>query len=171
MIKRASIVVLVLLFAVICHQARAQDTVVYTAESAPYVDPLEVPKKIQEECTLPEAVPNWIVQFADKAKGITVVKDNAAVEAGEGRILIVEIRSGISSGNAWTGHLKQLAVQGRLLQDGEEIGNFVGIRSSRGGFGAGFKGSCNILNRCAKALGRDIVGWLSNPGKDARIGE
>jgi len=29
-----------------------------------------------------------------------------------------------------------------------------------GGFGAGFKGSCSVLNRCTKTLGKDFADWL-----------
>ena len=171
MFKRASIVVVALLFIFICHPASAQDTVVYMTETVPYADEGSVPENIQTECTLPQALADWIVMSAEQTKGISVVKDNAAVEAGEGRILIVEIDAGESAYSAWTGHRKTLGVQGRLLQDGEEIGNFNGYRSSKGGMFGGFKGTCNILNRCAKVLGEDIVKWLKNPGKDSKIGQ
>jgi len=171
MCKRASIVVVAFLFIFTCHPAGAQDTVVYITDTVPYADSGGIPENIKTECTLSEALADWIVTSADKTKGISVVKDNAAVEAGEGRILIVEISAGESKYSGWTGHRKSLGVQGRLLQDGEEIGNFEGYRSSKGGAFGGFKGSCTVLNRCAKVLGEDIVKWLKNPGKDSKIGQ
>jgi hypothetical protein len=40
-----------------------------------------------------------------------------------------------------------------------------------GGFGAGFKGSCTVLYRCQHAIAEDILEWLKNPTKDARLGD
>ena len=38
-------------------------------------------------------------------------------------------------------------------------------RNSGGGFGGGYKGSCSVLGRCTKALGKDIAGWLRDRGE------
>ncbi|MEJ2404442.1 MAG: hypothetical protein P8171_09165 [Candidatus Thiodiazotropha sp.] len=44
-----------------------------------------------------------------------------------------------------------------LFENGKKIGSF--------------KGTCSILGRCVKALGKDISEWLINPTMNARLGE
>jgi len=36
---------------------------------------------------------------------------------------------------------------------------------------AGFKGTCSIMGRCVKALGRDVAEWLQSPSKGAVLGD
>ncbi len=40
-----------------------------------------------------------------------------------------------------------------------------------GGLFAGFKGSCSVLGRTVKAIGKDIAEWLVNPVLDADLGD
>jgi hypothetical protein len=62
-------------------------------------------------------------------------------------------------------------VRGKLYQDGKEIGAFTGRRNSMGGAFGGFKGSCSVLGRTVKALGKDIAQWLVQPAKGSQLGD
>ena len=168
--KAVSIIATLLLTIGYCQAAMAGGDTVYINQSAPYVNARTIAKAILDECDLPLQQSELIAQLANE-KGITVVRDNEAVKAGKGRILQVEITSAMSGGNAFIGHRKQVSVQGRLFENGTEIGDFIGIRSSMGGAFGGFKGSCSVLGRCVKTLAEDISAWLQNPAKDSRIGE
>jgi hypothetical protein len=86
-------------------------------------------------------------------------------------ILDVHIKDASSRGNAFTGHHKSTLVVGKLYQDGELIGSFTGRRDSMGGMFAGYKGSCSVLGRTVKALGKDIAEWLKAPTMDAQLGD
>jgi hypothetical protein len=150
--------------------ASAQGTTVYMTQLASYSDVRLINNAIVAECSLPKQQAELITSEAAKA-GITVVRDDEAAKAGKGRVLQVEIADAISAGNAFIGHRKSVSIKGRLFEDGKEIGDFVGIRSSMGGAFAGFKGSCAVLGRCAETLASDVVRWLKNPAKGSRIGE
>jgi hypothetical protein len=135
-----------------------------------YADPSAIAGAVLNDCKLPEQGAE-LLEVAARNAGITVVRDERAVKAGKGRTLQVEIVNVVSGGNAFIGHMKQVQVRGRLFENGKEIGNFSGRRSSGGGAFANFKGSCSVLGRCMETLAKDITLWLNNPGKDSRIGE
>lgn len=168
--KTISVIAAMLLTIGFCQTALAGGDTIYMSQTAPYSDTKLITKAILDECELPQQQSELIAQLAS-AKGILVVRDNEAVTAGKGRILQVEITNAISTGNAFVGHRKQVSVKGRLFENGTEIGDFSGIRSSMGGAFAGYKGSCSVLGRCVKTLAQDISSWLQNPAKDSRIGE
>lgn len=151
--------------------AQLSGQTIHIARAIPYADPTLIQKSIIEECVeLPERLSEFIASDA-KAIGINVVRDGSDAPAVDGLVLDIKIATAVSSGNAFTGHTKQVSVAGRLLDGGREIANFTGIRSSGGGFGAGFKGSCAVLDRCVQTLGQDIAEWLKAPERGARLGE
>ena len=53
-----------------------------------------------------------------------------------------------------------MSVKAELFVNGQSKGYVNLTRNSGGGFGGGFKGSCSVLGRCTKALGKDIAKWL-----------
>jgi len=122
---------------------------------------------IKSECNLENRVPEWIQQYAQK-NGIEVELVDALPATGS--VLELEIADAIETGNAWTGRQKGLVIQGRLLEDGELVGNFRGRRMTSGGFFGGYKGTCAFFGRCAKTLGHDVAEWLQSPGKSSNIG-
>ncbi|MBF0263668.1 MAG: hypothetical protein HQL46_00220 [Gammaproteobacteria bacterium] len=75
-----------------------------------------------------------------------------------------------TGGGAWTG-AKSVTVEGKLMEGSKLIGSFTGTRTSGGGFFGAYKGTCSILGRCVKTLGKDIATWLETPTKNAIIGE
>ena len=54
---------------------------------------------------------------------------------------------------------------------GKTVSRFRAKRYSTGGAFAGFKGTCSIIGRCARAVGRDIAAWLEDPKDGALLGE
>ncbi len=150
--------------------ALADADTVFVAKSAPFTDSTTVAKNILDECKLPESQMQYLHEFA-KEFDVTLVEDEAAVAENKGRVLVVETFNAISGGNAFTGHKKQIIVKGRLLENGEELGNFTGIRGSMGGMWGGYKSSCAVLHRCQATLAKDILQWMKQPAKDSRIGE
>jgi hypothetical protein len=150
--------------------AAAEEATTYVAKTAPFTDANVIAKNIIDECGLPEAMMKVLHEEATAA-GVSLTESEEAVTANKGRVLIVETSNAISSGNAFVGHRKQVVIKGRLLENGTELGNFTGVRSSGGGMWGGYKSSCAVLHRCQVTLAKDILAWLKNPTKDARIGE
>ena len=88
----------------------------------------------------------------------------------DGWVLHMEIVNVIgTSGGTWSGK-KSVTVQGKLTENDEVIGTFIASRHSRGGAGAIYQGTCDILDRCIKTLAKDIAKWLTNPTMDAKLG-
>jgi hypothetical protein len=119
---------------------------------------------VLNECQLPQQGVELLASAARDA-GIELMADDAAVKSAKGRTFEVEIISVVSAGNAFTGHRKQVAVRGRLLEGGKEIAIFNGTRSSMGGAFGGFKGSCSVLGRCLEALSKDMALWLKGQAR------
>jgi hypothetical protein len=133
--------------------------------STPFADSSGVSEKVRGECTLDTRLPRFIQDYARKM-GIEV---NLGSDT-KGRVLALEFTTIVGpGGGAWSG-AKSVTVKGTLTENGKVIGTFIGSRYSGGGIFAMYKGTCSILGRCIKTLGKDIANGLSNPTMDARLG-
>ena len=139
-----------------------QDHIPFSAEA-------DVREEIRNECQLPKKLSHFIQDFA--ATYSRRVLSDAAKAPKDAQILMVEITnvSG-GGGGAWSGG-KSVSIQGYLQQDGKTVGSFKGRRFSGGGMFGAYKGTCAIMGRCVKALGRDVAEWLRHPSPDAVLGD
>ena len=62
---------------------------------------------------------------------------------------------------------KSVVVKGSLSRKGKLLGDFKARRYSGGGMFGGYKGTCAILGRCVKILGKDVAEWLAHPTSQA----
>lgn len=148
--------------------AHASSPVVVDRE-VPYANPEEIQPKVRQECTeLNTQIAAYTKEFAAE-KGVEVVFGDSASD--QGRVLRMQITEAVSRGNAFIGHNKGSSARGTLYQDGEKVASFRATRYSMGGFGAGFKGSCSVLGRTMRALGKDIGYWLADPVDEAWLGD
>jgi hypothetical protein len=136
----------------------------------PYAEDNFIAANIKAECPLGQQLADFVREFSARS-GVVVVLGDAVSSSMEGRVLKLEILDAQSTGNAWTGHLKSTSVRGALYENGVKGAAFSARRLSRGGFGAGFKGSCSVLGRTIKAIGSDIATWLARPVDGARLGD
>jgi hypothetical protein len=137
---------------------RVLRTIPFSAESG-------ASQNVQDECQLQTKVPQFLGSFS---KSVELVDGPLGTD---GRVLELEISQvHAPGGGAWSG-AKSMTVKGTLRENGEEIGTFIATRYSGGGAFGGYKGTCGIVGRCAKAIGKDIAGWLAKPGKDSRLGD
>lgn len=74
------------------------------------------------------------------------------------------------SGGGYSG-AKWMAVDATLRKDGNVVGTAQSKRFSTGGMFSAYKSTCAIVGRCAKTIGQDLAGWLTNPRKGARLGD
>src|SRR5262245_25313810 len=116
---------------------------------------------VQQECQIQTLVPSAIQQAG---------ADVALVDkpAKNGRWLEMSISEVHAPGGGPFSGPKWMAVSGKLFDKGKLIGTFRAKRLSTGGF---VKGTCATLGGCARAIGRDIAGWLGAPTMNAEIGD
>lgn len=136
-------------------------------KAAPFDKDAAVPAAVKAECDLETKIPNYVFAEAKgEVEGLTFVD-----KPGAGRTLSMTIKSVAGAGGgAWSGP-KQITIEGKLTEKNKVVGTFVGTRVSGGGAFGGYKGTCKILDRCAKALGKDVAGWLLEPTMNARLGD
>lgn len=157
--------------ALACSPFGAQAYEVSVPRPVPLAEDNEIAGNIKRECALDDKLAHYIAEFGRAAGHDVRFVASDAKQTGRGRFLAVELRDAVSSGNAFVGHRKSASVRGKLYEDGELIGSFRGRRDSMGGAFGGYKGSCSVLGRTVKALGKDIVDWMASPSMDADLGD
>lgn len=130
---------------------------------APFAKGIDVRPAIRLECRLEENVPKFTSDYAkdhfDKVELVSGAK--------QGKVLRMQIVAAAgTAGGAWSGR-KSLVVEGTLTENGKQIGSFVAERTS----GKNYRGTCPLLGRSAKAIGKDVAEWLQTPTINARLGE
>ena len=130
----------------------------------PFAEGLDVAQAIKDECQLGEKVVSFIVAYGKKDVAVTDT-------VGTGKYLDMQITQVFApGGGAWSGP-KWLEVSGTLKDGNKDVARFRAKRFSGGGAFGGFKGTCAILGRTTKALGKDIATWLKNPTDGAALGD
>lgn len=152
--------------------AHAGEGVLNLQKAVPYKSGITVPPAVKLECDLPKKLAEYTKASAENDYAKINVLDNPSKNA-PGRTLTMQI-VGIdaAAGGVYTGK-KGVSIEGSLWDNGKMIGNFQATRYSTGGasFGYQYKGTCAILARDVKTLGKDVAKWLQKPGMNARLGE
>lgn len=141
------------------------------AKPVPYSDDAMIAGKIKKECDIQNQLAAYTEEYAREEQKLTVEFADSVQTDSPGMVLDVHIKDAVSAGNPFIGHRKSTLVTGTLYRDGAVIGSFVGRRNSMGGAFGGYKGSCSVLGRTVKALGKDIAEWLKSPTMDAQLGD
>ena len=146
------------------HQHADERIVVGIPEVTPYAPGVHVRDAVRKQCQLGEKVSKFLKQYARNRVEFAEASESE-------RYLEMSITEVYAlGGGAHTG-AKWMEVTGHLTEDGERIASFRAKRYSTGGAFAGFKGTCSIIGRCTKAIGRDIADWLRDPTDGARLGD
>lgn len=138
--------------------------------STPYAKTAQVREAVKKDCQLDTKLPGFIRDYAS-ANGLEVKLESGALDTRKGKVLLLEITDvKAAGGGAWSG-AKSMSVAGKLYDSGKLVGDFTAMRYSGGGFFGGYKGTCSIVGRCSKTLGKDIATWLEHPAKNAHLGD
>ncbi len=127
---------------------------------APYYDLKIIPSNISSECKELGAQMAAATKVNLERDGWSVILTDESSIKNEGAQIKLIIMNAMSSGNAFMGHQKSVSINAELYREGKLVDTYVGTRGSGGGFGAGFKGSCQVLERCVTTLGKDVAKWL-----------
>jgi hypothetical protein len=132
-------------------------------DKVPFDKGVHVPDAVKAECGL-EA------KIAEYVKGSASGFEKVSMGAAKGKSLDMKITGLLATAGGGFSGPKSVTVSGTLRQGGKVTGTFTAQRYSGGGaFGGG--GTCNILDRCAKAIGKDIGAWLKSPTMNAKLGD
>jgi hypothetical protein len=131
----------------------------------PIAESARVPQKVRSECGVQDKVPVFLSNYA---RNVELVDGELGTQ---GRILELHIGDVHAPGGGAFSGPKWMTVTGVLRENGREVGSFTAKRFSGGGMFGAYKGTCAIVARCAKAIGKDIAGWLRSPRDGARLGD
>lgn len=120
---------------------------------------------VRSECQLETKVPEFLSRYSEDVELV-----DALPRAG-GRVLALTITQVHAPGGGAFSGPKILTVEGTLRENGKAVGSFTATRYSGGGAFGAYKGTCSIVGRCAKTIGKDIAGWLRNPEDGAHLGD
>lgn len=147
----------------------ADDAVINVVSPVPFAADSGATGNVKAECTLETRLPQFIAEAA--RRGVKVVIGPPPEEGAQGKYLYLEFTHVLGAGGgAWSGP-KSVTAKGELIENGEIIGSFISSRYSTGGAFGAYKGTCSILGRCIKAMGKDIAAWLRSPTMDAQLGD
>ena len=155
--------------AVISLNSFAADSLTISKQAA-YSPQISVPEAVRAECNLPTQVSEYVKDQANKSYDKIVLTDGVSAKTpGQALALKIVGMTG-AGGGAWSGP-KHVTVEGTLWDNGKVKGTFTATRYSGGGAFGGYKGTCAILGRCVKEIGKDVGKWLAAPSMNARLGD
>jgi len=126
---------------------------------------------VKNECNLETKIPEFVQSFAKKDFDKINMVDTASAGT-PGKALSIRITGVSGSKGGTTTGPKNLTIKGTLWQNGKVAGTFSASRFTTGGVSwIGYKGTCSMLGRCAKTLGKDVAGWLREPSMNAKLGD
>lgn len=137
-------------------------------DKVPYDKEAVIPSAVRAECQLETKLPAFVREFAQgQFDQIVSTGDKAPQDAMQLDMRITDVIG--TGGGAWSGS-KSVTIAGKLVKNGQVVGTFKARRLSGGGAWGGYKGTCSILGRCVKTLGKDVANWLQNPGQNDVLG-
>ena len=139
---------------------------VYINTKAPF-DNIDIKESIKTECKIDTQVMDFIKEYSAGAGVNVQYSDNIK---SDDLHLKISITNAISRGSAFIGHYKMVEIYGELVQGKKVLSTFRASRKDGGGVFGGYKGSCSVLGRATKVLGRDVSKWLTNPVNNAVLG-
>lgn len=144
--------------------AAAEGGPIKVAREISFAESSGVRDKVRDECKLQTRVSKSLAQSSTQVELV----DDPGGSQDRLELTISEVNAG--GGGAWSGP-KSMTVKGQLFQNGKPGPTFTASRYSGGGMFGGYKGTCSIVGRCAKTIGKDIAKWLENPTDDASLGD
>ena len=114
---------------------------------------------IRKECDLESQLSAFLSEF-----GGSQVESTGDLKDAKGKVFDAKITGVWAAGGPWGA--ASILVEGELRDSGKVIGTVAARRNtSRGG------GACGKLAVSARAVAKDIAGWLDAPSMGARLGD
>lgn len=117
-----------------------------------------IPSAVKAECGIEMLLGNHALSSLTR-RNSQVQTVTGPEQAGGDKVIQLTILSVHGfGGGSWSGP-KSISLRADLKQGAATVGTTVLNRSSTGGVFGGMKGTCDILNRVAVALGKDLAKW------------
>lgn len=139
-------------------------------KTARFEEGLAVTEAVRTECQLETKIPDFTEEFAKNAFDKIVMEESVS-EKTPGKAVKITITGVAGAGGGLYSGPKFVSIKATLWQDGKVIGTLASSRVTSGGAWGSYKGTCGLLARCAKTLGKDIATWLKEPSMNARMGD
>lgn len=150
--------------------ARATADSLIILNTASYQEEENVRLKIRRECELEWLVPEKVNKYASGDYDNIYFTDGVPPTT-PAKVLSMKIIDAKGQGGGRRSGAKSITIEGTLTQKGNVVGSFIASRTTvTGGWHGGSKGTCALLERCAKRLGKDIGAWLEKPSLNATLG-
>lgn len=131
---------------------------------------LQVREAVRKECQLLTKLAAFIQSYGHEQYAAINLQAKRSTRSDFLTLEIVDLPQ--YKKNAWSGRGGQwVTIKGSLLRKGKKTLSFTASRASMGGFMGVYKGTCALLGRCTKTLGKDVAGWLKNPVDGAKLGD
>ena len=144
----------------------AQAETITISKSIPFAEDSGASDAVKEECKFEARVPEYIKKEAKRDFDVVLSKD--PLDAAEGKVLFLEVSNMFGLGGGIYSGSKSAIVSGELRENGDVIGSVQVRRRSIMGM---MPGTCSIMKRIAKKIGKDYAGWLQEPTMDAMLGD
>jgi hypothetical protein len=144
----------------------AQADTITISKSIPFAEDSGASDAVKDECGFETRVPEYLKKAAKGDVDVVLSKDS--LEATEGKVLFLEVTNMFGLGGGAYSGSKSAIVSGKLHENGELIGSVQVRRRSIMGM---MPGTCSIMKRIAKKIGKDIAVWLQEPTMDAMLGD
>lgn len=131
----------------------------------PFAEGISVRQEVRDQCQLGQKVASFLAEASSEVKLVQGKPGRS------GRVLDMEITQVHAAGGGAFSGPKWMTVKGTLRDDGRNVATFRAKRYTTGGAFGAFKGTCSIIGRSARAIGRDIATWLQDPKDKALLGD
>lgn len=157
--------VLVLPLFLIASFAQAKD-VVTISELTPFAADSGATDAVKEECGFEERLPKYLKSYAKTHTDVVFTTEDLATV--EGKTLYIEVTHVYAPGGGGYSGAKSVEVEGELREGEEVVASFTLDRAALFGI---TPGTCSMLKRVAKKMGKDLATWLEAPEMDAMLGD
>ncbi|WP_224015105.1 hypothetical protein [Paraburkholderia tropica] len=128
-----------------------------------YAPGASVVEQIKDECHIEDMLTRHVGAVLRKINRTGDGTISSQVDAGDARILRLQITHVLGvGGGAWSGP-KATTVSADLIENGKVIRHTKINRWSVGGVWGAFKGSCSILDRTTIVISKDLSRWVRDP--------
>ena len=144
----------------------AQAETITISKSIPFAEDSGASDAVKEECKFETRLPEYIKKEAKRDFDVVLSKD--PLDAAEGKVLFLEVSNMFGLGGGAYSGSKSAIVSGELKENGDVVGSVQVRRRSIMGM---MPGTCSIMKRIAKKIGKDFAGWLQEPTMKAKLGD
>ena len=163
---RTSFLALSLAFLVLLLASVVQAETVTISKETPFAEGSGASDKVKQECDIQGRLPKYLKSYAKSHTDVEFTTE--PLDKVEGKVLYLKFEHVFAPGGGGYSGTKSVSVVGELKENGEVIGSLTIDRTALFGMSPG---TCSMLKRVAKKIGKEVAEWLAAPTMDAMLGD